>query len=460
MTTRETDFETADAALEPRQKNDDVNTEEKAPALIGSSPFTSEPAISLDKPRLAYLTGQYPRATDTFIQREVATLRELGHHVQTFSVRKPPERDSGGLETAAERNATLYLLPPRNLLKAHFHLFVASPKRYLSALALAVRTWPPGLAGKARQFAYFAEAGILAKLVKDRSLVHLHNHLADSSCSVAALAAQIGGFTFSFTMHGPAEFYEPNLWWIDEKVRRALFVNCISHFCRSQAMVFSSADCWEKLRIVHCGVDPALFKVKAHVGRGKRLLFVGRLAAAKGLPILLEALSQIDGVALDVAGDGPERPMLEQKARTLGLLERVKFLGYQSQQQVRELLNETDLFVLSSFAEGVPVVLMEAMAAGVPVVATRIAGIPELVENGVNGSLVAPGDVIATVDAIRRLLDDPDLRNSFASAGRETIEREFNIRKEASWLATIFASVFAGQSVPLRPRVLGEQDYS
>ncbi|MET4389877.1 colanic acid/amylovoran biosynthesis glycosyltransferase [Bradyrhizobium sp. F1.4.3] len=456
MMEREPDFETVDAAADQinhqRQKNaDHVRTEEKASTSTENNRSTPEPMIAQEKPRLAYLTGQYPRATDTFIQREVATLRDLGYHVQTFSVRKPPGRDSGGLDTAAERNATLYLLPPSNLLRAHLLQFVASPKRYMSALALAVKTGPAGLAAKARQFAYFAEAGILAKLMKDHSLVHLHNHLADSSCSVAALAAQIGGFTFSFTIHGPAEFYEPNLWWIDEKVRRALFVNCISHFCRSQAMVFSPADCWEKLRIVHCGVDPALFKVKSHVGRGERLLFVGRLAAAKGLPILLEAIARIDGVTLNIAGDGPERHMLEQTARTLGLWERVKFLGYQSQEQVRELLKESDLFVLSSFAEGVPVVLMEAMAAGVPVIATRIAGIPELVENGSNGSLVSPGDVDSTVDAVRRLLDDPDLRNSFASAGRETIERDFNIRKEASWLATILASAFAGRSVPLRP---------
>lgn len=443
----------ADRIVHPLPINvEAVKTEPRTLDSTDNDRFSPEPMRTREKPRLAYLTGQYPRATDTFIQREVATLRELGYHVQTFSVRRPPDRDSGGLETATERDGTLYLLPPARLLSAHLFLFATSPKRYMLALALAVKTWPPGLGAKARQLAYFAEAGLLAKLMKDHSLVHLHNHLADSSCSVAALAAQIGGFTFSFTMHGPTEFYEANLWWIDEKVRRALFVNCISHFCRSQAMVFSPPDCWEKLKIVHCGVDPALFKVKSHAGRGERLLFVGRLAAVKGLTILLEAIARIDEVILNIAGDGPERSMLEQKARTLGLSERVQFLGYQSQQQVRELLKRTDLFVLSSFAEGVPVVLMEAMAAGVPVIATRIAGIPELIQDGTSGILVSPGDVDATIDAIQRLLDNPDLRSSFASAGRETIERDFNIRKEANWLATILASMFAGQKIALRPK--------
>jgi colanic acid/amylovoran biosynthesis glycosyltransferase len=401
--------------------------------------------------RLAYMTGQYPRATDTFIQREVATLRELGHHVQTFSVRKPPDTENVGSETAAERSSTVYLLPPIGLVGSHFVQLLSAPRRYFSALALAVRHCPPGIRAMVLQIAYFAEAAMLARLMKKHSLSHLHNHLSDSSCSVAAIAAEMGGFTFSFTMHGPAEFYEPKLWWIDEKIRRSLFVNCISHFCRSQAMVFSPADCWEKLRIVHCGVDPQLFEIKKHAGRGKKMLFVGRLAAAKGLPILLEAVAKVEAATLDIAGDGPDREMLEEKTKLLGLSDRVTFLGYRSQSQVRELLSCTDVFVLSSFAEGVPVVLMEAMAAGVPVVATCIAGIPELVQNEHSGLLVSPGDADATANSIRRLLEDADLRNKFAIAGREKIEREFNIQTEARWLATILTSAMAGKSEVLRP---------
>jgi colanic acid/amylovoran biosynthesis glycosyltransferase len=401
--------------------------------------------------RLAYMTGQYPRATDTFIQREVTTLRGLGYYVQAFSVRKPPETENVGSETAMERKSTTYLLPPIGLFRAHLAQLLSSPKRYFSALALAARNCPPGIRAIARQIAYFAEAAMLARLMKKHSLSHLHNHLSDSSCSVAAIAAEMGGFTFSFTMHGPAEFYEPKLWWIDEKVRRALFVNCISHFCRSQAMVFAPIDCWGKLRIVHCGVDPKLFEVRKHAGCGKKMLFVGRLAAAKGLPILLEAVAKIEGARLDVAGDGPDRKMLEAKALSLGLSDRVRFIGYQSQHQVRELLKETDVFVLTSFAEGVPVVLMEAMAAGVPVVATQIAGIPELVTDGHSGLLVSPGDVDAAAHAIFRLLEDANLRNRFAAAGREKIEREFDIHIESRWLATILTSALAGKSEGLRP---------
>jgi glycosyltransferase involved in cell wall biosynthesis len=396
------------------------------------------------------MTGQYPRVTDTFIQREVATLRELGYHVQTVSVRKPPENQNVGDETEAARKSTVYLLPPSGLIRAHLGQFLLSPKRYFGALALAWTTCPPGVRAMARQIAYFAEAAMLARLMKRKSLLHLHNHFADSSCSVAAIAAEMGEFTFSFTTHIELND-EPKRWWVDEKIRRALFVNCISYFGRSQLMYLSPPECWTKLRIVHCGVDPNLFQVKKHQGRGDKILYVGRLAVAKGLPILLEAVAKIEGIQLDIAGDGSERKHLEEQAGALNISERVKFLGYQSQQQVRRLMKDADAFVMSSFVEGVPVVLMEAMAAGVPVVATRISGIPELVRDGQNGFLVSPGDAKAAAHAIRCLLEDAELRNEFAAAGRETIEREFNIQTESSWLARILTSALAGKSEGLRP---------
>jgi colanic acid/amylovoran biosynthesis glycosyltransferase len=403
------------------------------------------------KLRVAIMTGQYPRATDTFIQREVAALRALGHHVQTFSVRTPPQNENVDETILAERKSTIYLLPPRGLLIAHLAQMLSSPRRYLAAFALAWKICPHGVGAMARQAAYFAEAAMLVRQMKKHALSHLHNHFADSSCSVAAIAAAMGGITYSFTIHGPAEFYEPKFWRIDEKVRRALFVNCISHFCRSQVMLFTSLECWNKLRIVHCGVDPDTFVVKRHKGRGRQLLFVGRLAAMKGLPILLNALARLDGVTLNIAGDGPDRALLERQARELNVSSRLKFLGYQSQQQVRKLLEQADVFVMSSFAEGVPVVLMEAMAAGVPVVATRIAGIPELVRDGHNGLLVSPGDANEMIAAIDRLLEDADLRNRFAIASRRDIEREFSIQKESRWFATIMSNAIAAKSVGIRP---------
>ena len=409
--------------------------------------------------RIAYMTGVYPRATDTFIQREVAALRAAGVHVHTFSIRKPATKENVGPEQQAERERTFYVLPPCPwaMFTSHLRLLLTSPGRYFAALRTMLTVRPPGLKAFVWQCAYFAEAGIIALRVRELGIVHLHNHFSNSSCSVAMLAAEMGGFTFSFTMHGPAEFFEPKYWRIDEKTRRALFVACISHFCRSQAMVFAPQEKWDLLHVVHCGVDPALFAPRRHSGAGSQLLFVGRLAGVKGLPILLDALAQLKqrrpDIHLNVAGDGPDRARLEAQARRLGVAENVTFLGYRSQQQVRELLAGTDVFVMTSFAEGVPVVLMEAMAAQVAVVATRIAGIPELVDDGVSGFLVPPGDSQSVVQRVDQLLADADLRNQFGTSGRRKVEQEFNIALEADRLRHVLTSALAGQGTPIRPNV-------
>ena len=399
--------------------------------------------------RLGYLTGQYPRATDTFIQREVASLRAQSHHVQTFAVRAPAPSDQAPQGLAEARRTTIYLLPPRGLAMAHLRELVASPGRYLEALGLAWRTCPPGAGAMVKQLAYFLEAGLLAAQMRKLALAHLHNHFADSSCSVAMLAAAIGGLSFSFTLHGPAEFFELSRWRLDEKVRRARFVVCISSFCRSQAMIAAAPESWDKLRIVHCGVDVGLFPARRHEGRGRRLLFVGRLAPVKGGFVLIAALAQLPDVTLDIVGDGPSREALAERAAALGLADRVVFHGYMDETGVRDRLAAADVFVLTSFAEGVPVVLMEALAAGVPAVATRIAGIPELIDDGVTGLLVPPAEPTATADAVRRLLDDPELRNRIAAAGREKVEREFNLETESERLANLMTTALSeGDGAP------------
>ncbi|NJM85531.1 MAG: glycosyltransferase family 4 protein, partial [Leptolyngbyaceae cyanobacterium RM2_2_21] len=360
--------------------------------------------------RIGYLTGEYPRATDTFIQREVAALRALDIDIQTFSVRKPDQSHAVGLEQKEERDRTLYLLPT-NLLKilfAHLALLLRSPLRYFKALQLAGKTSQPGIKGALYQAFYFAEAGLLAAQVQRLSIQHLHNHLANSSCTVAMLAAKLGGFTFSFTLHGPHIFFEPHRWRLDEKIKQALFVSCISHFCRSQAMLFAPIETWDKMPIIHCGVEPDLFAPTQNLTEQVKLLYVGRLAAMKGLPILLKSLVQLKeahpNLQLTVVGDGEERTSLEASVQQLGLQSMVEFVGYQSQSSVRQYLQQTDIFVLPSFAEGVPVVLMEAMATQVPVIATRIAGISELVEEGQSGYLVPPSDTEALREKIEVLI--------------------------------------------------------
>jgi glycosyltransferase involved in cell wall biosynthesis len=407
--------------------------------------------------RIAYLTGEYPRATDTFIQREVAALREQGIEVFTFSIRRTGKEHLVGPEQQAEAERTFYVLPPNpfGLLIAHLSLLFSSPKRYLQAVKLAWATHQPGIRGTLYQAFYFIEAGIVAHQIRQRQIQHLHNHFPDSSGTVTMLAAELGGFTFSFTMHGPYIFFEPQRWRLDEKLKRALFICCISYFCRSQGMIFAPMEKWNRMHIVHCGVDPALFERVEHQQVGKRLLYTGRLAAVKGLPILLESLAVVKrvnpDVVLTVVGDGVDRSQLEQLTAQLGLTENVKFVGYQSQASVRQLMQETDVFVLPSFAEGLPVSLMEALAAGVPVVTTQIAGVSELVEHGVNGYLVPPGNTELLAERINQLLADPQLRTQFGIAGRNKIEQEFDIHQEAAWLCQIMTAALKGEVEPIRP---------
>ncbi|MCL4691937.1 MAG: glycosyltransferase [Candidatus Hydrogenedentes bacterium] len=394
--------------------------------------------------RIAYMTGEYLRVSPfVFIYREISALRRAGVHVETISVRGVSESECVSPEQKAERETTYVLVPFSigALAKAHGRLKFTAPSRYLRALRLAWSTRQPGIKGLLYQLAYFLEAGLVAERMRQCGLIHLHNHLGASSCTVAMLAAELGGFTFSCSLHGPDIFFEPYRWRLDAKLKRALFVCCISHFCRSQAMIWTPPERWNRLHIIHCGVEPEVFEPRQHDGAGKRLIFVGRLAAVKGIPILLEAIAHLrdahPDIELVLAGDGPDRGWIERRSQELGIANRVRVTGYLSQDRVREELRASDIFVMASFAEGVPVVLMEAMATGLPVIATRIAGIAELVDDGESGFLTPPSDTGSLVERIDALLRDPQLRSRMGIAGRQKVEADFDTAKEGGKLRKI-----------------------
>lgn len=422
-----------------------------APEAAPESPMSASPPSPV-----AYLTGEHPRVSHTFIQREMDALRALGVEVLPCSIRRAGADQLLGEAERAEAARTFHVIEtarsPARLLRAHASVLAAAPRRWLSALGLAIRTRPPGPKAFLYQLFYFLEAGVLAAHLRGAGARRLHNHFGDSSCTVTMLAAELADIPFGFTMHGPTLFYEPYRWRLDVKIARADFVACISHFCRSQGMLFSDPAHWGKLRLVHCGVDPALYDAAPPrtdaAAAAPRLLFVGRLARVKGLPMLFEAFARLretrPALRLRLVGDGPDRAWLEARAAALGLTDAVEFAGYQTPDQVAGHMEEADIFVLPSFAEGVPVVLMEALASRRPVVASAVAGVGELVETGVSGLTVPPGDVPALTEAIATLLDDPALRARMGEAGRARVAADYDSAREAAWLKALMQGGAAG----------------
>jgi glycosyltransferase involved in cell wall biosynthesis len=411
-------------------------------------------------PRLAYLTGEYPAVSHTFILREVEALRRIGFHVQTCSVRGTGVEHHQGPAEKSAAQTTFYILRAARrgaeILRAQAAMW-RSPRRYAKALALGWRTRPAGVRGAIYQLFYFAEATILARFLRAQNIDHLHNHFADSSANVAMLCSALSGIPFSYTLHGPAELYAPAYWNLRAKTRAARFVVCISHFCRSQAMYFSDPQDWSKLRIVHCGVEPDLYAAdpaRRSQGQGAHFVFVGRLAAIKGVRVLLAAFTEVQQrlpkARLTLVGDGPDRAELERLAAQMGVA--VEFMGYRSQAEVADILAGADVFVLPSFAEGLPVVLMEALASSVPVIATQVAGVSELVEEGQSGYLVPPGDAASLADRMYQAGCDPQARARMGEAGRARVRAEFDSSQEAARLAGLFCGRAQGGGADPRPR--------
>jgi glycosyltransferase involved in cell wall biosynthesis len=330
--------------------------------------------------------------------------------------------------------------PPSAVLSAHARCLARAPLRYLRTLALALALGAPGARNRLWQLFYFAEAGLLADELRRRGTGHLHAHFVNVASSVTLLAAALLRRPWSFTMHGPLEFDEVAAHAIPDKVRRAAFVACISDFCRAQLMRLVEPEHWPKLHVVHCGVEPERYDgARRAPGETVETVTVGRLESMKGFAVLLEAIGALarDGepIRLTVIGDGPQRPALEAAAPP-GV---VTFTGALGAPEVKRRLAQADLFCLPSFAEGLPVVLMEAMASGLPVIATQVLGVPELVRDGESGLLVPPGRPEALAAALRRLARDPELRRRFGAAGRATVAEHFDVRDSAAQLEALFA---------------------
>jgi colanic acid/amylovoran biosynthesis glycosyltransferase len=395
--------------------------------------------------RIAYLVNQYPKVSHTFIRREIQALEGQGMSVARFALRGW-DADVADDADRAEKTRTCYVLRGGilPLLLAALLAMLRAPRRFLRSLSLALRmarrskrSWPYHLA-------YLAEAAWLLARLRDAGIHHLHAHFGTNAPEVAMLVRELGGVPYSFTVHGPEEFDAPEALELRSKIERAEFVVAISSFGRSQLYRWIPAGQWPKVRVVHCGLDAAFHSLPASApAAAARLVCVGRLCEQKGQLLLLDALKIVvaRGRALELvlAGDGEMRAAIETKIDALGLCDHVRITGWIDGEQVRAEILASRALVLPSFAEGLPVVIMEAMALRRPVLSTFVAGIAELVRSGVDGWLVPAGDVQALADVIEVCLETPaPILARMGDDAHDRVVARHSITAEAGKLAELF----------------------
>jgi glycosyltransferase involved in cell wall biosynthesis len=397
--------------------------------------------------RLAYLVSQYPAISHTFILREVRYLRAEGFDMHVASINGPDRADAQLTQEEREEAQVTYYVKRAGLsgaLKAHLSTLLSRPLAYLRGLLFALRLGGFDLQGIVYGFFYFVEAVMIGRWMREQGLSHLHVHFATPASMVGLIGSKIFPLTLSLTVHGPDEFYDVTRYRLREKIAGADFLCCIGTYARSQLMKLSDVAEWDKFELTPLGVNLAVFIPQPFRPRPSpfTILCVGRLVPAKGQHILLAAVERLvkagRQVRLCLVGDGPDRARLEEKVRVQGLEPYVAFAGAVNQDRIRALYAEADVFALASFAEGIPVVLMEAMAMSIPCVTTYITGIPELIRDGIDGLLVPPSDDAALAEAIGRLMDDPALRQRLGESGRGRVQDKYDLNRNTAALAALF----------------------
>ncbi len=394
--------------------------------------------------RIAYLVNQYPMVSLTFIRREIHALERQGFEVMRFALRAWTDTlvDEADLQEA-RRTRYVQATGLVGVLGALLWAMATRPGRLLRALALSWRVSRRSDRGLLLHGVYLAEATILCRWLLQAGVDHLHAHFAGNSAEIAMFSHELGGPGYSFTVHGPEDFDRAQGLNYPETIGRARFVAAISDFCRSQLYRWVSPRQWDKIHIVRCGVDERFLRQTiSPVPQNATLVSIGRLSEQKGQHLLVQAAARLrdDGIAfkLILIGDGELREDLERLIARLDLADCVHIAGWCRNDQVLQQLMESRAMVLPSFAEGLPVVIMESLAVGRPVVATHIAGIPELVIDRVTGWLVPAGNVELLAAAMAESLQaQPNVLQSFADAGRIRVNERHDAGREAARLGAL-----------------------
>lgn len=403
--------------------------------------------------RVGYVLTHYPRLAQTFISDEIDGLQHLGVQVRTFVMNVPDASDRRRPAAMERIAASVYLKP--QIVRA-LGTFVRHGLRHpigvtrVTAMALGSAGW--SLPRAFRRTSHLLQAALVARNAIRYELDYLHAQFGLAPATIVWLASALTAtagrrLPFGFTIHGFHDFVDRAESRLDRKARDADQVLCVSDFTRSQLCLVTEPDLWSRFAVARCGIDLSTFSYRDPVGRAGPLtvLAVGRLSAEKGFDVLIEAISRLKNGGtphrLILVGDGPMRQALQDSVRNAGISDHVQFVGEAFPDEVREYLTAADLFCLPSFSEGLPISIMEAMAIGVPVVTTWIAGIPELAENRVTALTVPPARADAIADALQCLADDPLLRLRLARAARLRVEEQHDQLHCAAQLAERFAAV-------------------
>ena len=403
--------------------------------------------------KIAYLVNQYPKISHSFIRREILALERQGYQVQRLSIRGWDEelRDE---EDVRERAITRYVLQNGTLAVGMdlLRMAVKRPARFVKAFALACKIGLRSDRPLPLHFIYLAEACRIVPWMEAYGARHLHAHFGTNSAEVAMLAGMLGGPAYSFTVHGPEDFDKPEFLWLGEKIRRSAFIVAVSSFCRSQLFRWAAYADWTKVQVVHCGVDPRFHAVPPQpVPAAPRLVCVGRLCEQKGQLLLVRAVQAVVAkgipIHLVLAGDGEMRGAIEKLIAECGLGDHISITGWINGDQVREEMLAARALVLPSFAEGLPVVIMEAMALRRPVLSTFVGGIPELVRTGETGWLFPAGDVAELAKVLEACLAaSPEQLQAMGEAGYQRVLARHAVDTEAGKLAHLLS-----QSMTLNP---------
>jgi glycosyltransferase involved in cell wall biosynthesis len=401
-------------------------------------------------PSIAYLSQVFPSLSTTFTYREVLGLRKIGWEIVNFSIWKP-SLDELSAEAKDLVRETFYAFPIniRAFLEAHFYYVLQHPIKYLSTLASVNRQPQGGIKKRFRALAHFAEGVYLARQMEKRGIRHVHVTFAHTA-SVALVISQMTDISFSFTAHA-VDIYANNPPLLPLKLNVAKFVITVSEYNRKNLTeIADNSDAKRGIYIVHYGVDlKSFFPIeKKEKRKTPIILSIGRLVEKKGFSYLIKACEILveKGYKFhcQIVGDGPLRDFLQTLIDQKNLGDHVKLVGVVFQENIRNYLNQAEIFALpcviaaNGDRDGVPNVLIEAMAMKLPVISTNIIGIPELIRDGRDGLLVPQKDEVALADTIEFLLKNEDLRHLYGKEGRARIEEDFNLTKTSAQLDEIF----------------------